>query len=478
MTDVQGRERVGGSERLGPLGRRLVAAFAVVALAAVALVALAAQQAVRRGVDVASTGEQAVVAGRIAAALATQVEERGGWEGVDAAGALVDATDAGFAASVVDGAGTVLAGTQTGGGRGATASTAAVLADGDEVGVVRVWQPGTGAGQGVGPGMGSGMEMSGGMGAAAQARQRGLDAAWPWVVGAAAAALALAVVAGWLVTRWLTAPLAGLATTARAFGRGDHTARADERATGELGDLARGFNEAAEAVERSAAARRQMAADVAHELRTPLAALQAGLEELRDGLVPADPATLARLHDQSVRLGRVVGDLSLLSAEDEVEDEAARPVAHGRVDLGRLVADALAAREPELRAAGIVATCETDPDAIVLGDSDRLHQAVGNLLANCARHCRRGDRVAVRVRVGTTDVEVEVADTGPGIAAEDLGRAFDRYWRAEASRGVPGSGLGLAVVREVATAHGGRATAAATPGGGTTMRLVLPRVTG
>lgn len=479
MTDEAG-PRPGGRERLGPLGRRLVAAFSVVALAAVALVALAAQQAVRRGVDLASSGDQAVVAGRIASALTSEVAAAGGWDGVDVGATLVAATDAGFAANVLDEAGTVLAATDVtgrGGGREASASTASVLVGGVERGVVRVWQPGGGTGGGTGDGTGNGngmghaMGMDGGMGAAAQARQRGLDTAWSWIAGAAVGALALAVLAGWLVTRWLTAPLTGLAAVAHAFGRGDHSARADERATGELGELARGFNEAVDAVERSAAARRQMAADVAHELRTPLAALQAGLEELRDGHVPPDPEALGRLHDQTLRLGRVVGDLTLLSSADE----ASPAVVHGRVDVGRLVADALAARLPELRAAGLTATSDLAPGAVVLGDSDRLHQAVGNLLANCARHCRPGDRVEITVRASSADVHVVVADSGPGIAPEDRDRAFDRYWRAAGSRGVEGSGLGLAVVREVATAHGGRVTADATPGGGTTVTLVLPR---
>jgi two-component system sensor histidine kinase BaeS len=245
--------------------------------------------------------------------------------------------------------------------------------------------------------------------------------------------------------------------------------RADESAAGELGELARGFNDAAESVERSAAQRRQMAADVAHELRTPLAALQAGLEEVRDGLVPVDVATLTRLHAQTLRLGRVIDDLRLLSAPEE--ESIGR--LSGRVDLGRVVADELSARGPELRAAGVELRDIDLARVDVVADADRMHQVVGNLLANCARHCRPGDAVDVVVAQSGADALVRVSDTGPGIAEADLPRVFDRYWRGPGGA-VGGSGLGLAVVREIVTAHHGTADVAAPAGGGTVVTIRLP----
>lgn len=311
----------------------------------------------------------------------------------------------------------------------------------------------------------SGLHAGGRAGEAAQAEAAGRSLAWSWILVAALLALGLAVLAGWLVTRWLTRPLADLAQVARTFARGDRSARASG-GTGELGDLARGFNEAADAVERSAAARRQMAADVAHELRTPLGALQAGLEELRDGLVPADPQTLARLHDQSVRLGRVVADLGVLAqAQDPGPD-----VVPGRTDLADVVRDELAARGAELRAAGVTIGEVSLAPVPVHADRDRLHQVVGNLLANVARHCRPGDHVDVRVSSDGEAGILVVADTGPGIDPADLDRVFDRYWRGAAAR-IPGSGLGLAVVREIVEAHGG--TVRLTSAGGTTATVRL-----
>lgn len=302
-----------------------------------------------------------------------------------------------------------------------------------------------------------------------QAQAAGRDVAWSWILGAAAISLLVAVLAGWLVTRSLTRPLVALTAVTRAFAAGDRDARADESGTGELGEVARGFNEAVASAERSARQRRQMAADVAHELRTPLAALQAGLEEVRDGLVPADQDTLSRLHDQSVRLGRVVADLGLLAS---VED-APLGLARGRADLARIAADEVLAREPELRGAGIDVREVTVEPVEVVADRDRLHQVVGNILANCARHCRPGDTVDVVVRRDGADAVLRVADTGPGIAAEDLPRVFDRYWRGP-DGGVTGSGLGLAVVREIVTAHRGTVEVTSPAGAGTVVEVRLP----
>ena len=138
--------------------------------------------------------------------------------------------------------------------------------------------------------------------------------------------------------------------------------------------------------------RRQLAADVAHELRTPLAALQAGLEELRDGFAEPDTARLASLHDQALRLGRVVGDLAELSAAEA----AALSLHLAAVDLAAIAGAGPGQQQPQLRAAGLRVTADIQPQVLVRGDADRLHQAIGNLLANTARYCRPGGP-------GTTD---------------------------------------------------------------------------
>uniref|UniRef100_UPI0015F0B6D4 sensor histidine kinase n=1 Tax=Streptomyces shenzhenensis TaxID=943815 RepID=UPI0015F0B6D4 len=273
-------------------------------------------------------------------------------------------------------------------------------------------------------------------------------------------------------TRRLTAPVVRVAATARALAAGDRAARARIDAPGELGELAHAFDAMADDVGRAEQARHRLAADVAHELRTPLTSLRAGLEELRDGYTEPTPDRLASLHDQALRLGRVVDDLGELA-----EAESARLSLHlAEVDLAALAEAAVAGREPELRTAGL--TVRTVPSPVPLpvrADADRMHQALGNLLSNTARHCRPGDTVTVTTSATPTEALVEVADTGPGIPADELPHVFDRLWRGARARSAGGSGIGLAVVKELVTAHGGTVTAASGPGGGTRMTLRLPR---
>jgi two-component system sensor histidine kinase BaeS len=145
-----------------------------------------------------------------------------------------------------------------------------------------------------------------------------------------------------------------------------------------------------------------------------------------------------------------------------------------RVDLGDLVAEAVAAARPALESAGLSVTTTITAGVRVVGDADRLHQVVGNLLSNTARYGRPGDKVTVSVARQGGRAEVVVADTGPGIPAEDLPRVFDRLWRGRADLDPTGSGIGLAVVRELVTAHGGVVSAASSPAGGSRFTVRLP----
>jgi two-component system sensor histidine kinase BaeS len=297
--------------------------------------------------------------------------------------------------------------------------------------------------------------------------------AWTWILAAAVVALIVAFVVAWFVSRRISRPLVRLATVARSFAAGDRAARAapaDIAAPGELGELARAFDATADDVARSEQTRRRMASDIAHELRTPLAALQAGLEELRDGLVEPSPARLAALHEQSLRLGRVVGDLAELSAAET----AGLSLERQRLDLGALVEDAVTAARASLDSAGLRVSVDVPRGVMVDGDPDRLHQAVGNLLVNAARYCRAGDAVRVRVATDVASAVVTVADTGPGIRPTDVPRVFDRLWRGAADTDVAGSGIGLAVVRELVAAHGGTVTAQSDGSTGTTFTIRLP----
>ncbi|MEU6538490.1 HAMP domain-containing sensor histidine kinase [Streptomyces sp. NPDC047000] len=476
---------------LGPLGHRLFLAFALVALASVALLTAAALVGTDRGLSSARQSDRQSTASRVAVAAADAYRRADGWTGADLGKARSLASGAGAGLTVRDAEGHVVLTTVTGSGSGSGSGSGD-----DDHGM------GMSGGMSGGQGHGSGMGAAGGGPTAsasvvagggtvgsvllrfpAGAGTTGRSVAWGWVTAAAVGAVALALAVSWFVTRRLTAPVVRVAASARALAAGDRAARAGIDAPGELGELARAFDAMADDVTHAEQARHRLAADIAHELRTPLAALQAGLEELRDGYAEPAPERLAALHDQALRLGRVVGDLGELA-----DAESARlSLRLAKTDLAAVVRAAVTDREAELRTAGLTVRTAPAPDdgsgpgpapLPVLADADRLHQALGNLLSNAARHCRPGDTVTVTVSATDTEALVEVADTGPGIPADELPHVFERLWRGGRARTTGGSGIGLAVVKELVTAHGGTVGAASGPDGGTRMTLRLPRADG
>jgi two-component system sensor histidine kinase BaeS len=291
-----------------------------------------------------------------------------------------------------------------------------------------------------------------------------------WLVAATVIALGFALVISLVVSVRMATPMRVITGMARAFATGDYSVRVPETGRPEFAELVEALDDAAAEVQRSEAARRRLTDEIAHELRTPLTALQAGLEELRDGLVAPDHEILAGLHDQATRLGRVVDDLSQLAA---AESEGL-VLSRADVDLGGLVDLAIVAREGPMAVAGLGVVREIDPNVVVRGDADRLHQVTGNLLGNSARYCRPGDWVTVRVRAEGQNGVLEVEDTGPGFGADGLEHAFDRSWRGSAARGTSGSGLGLAIVRALVVAQGGTVELGQGAGGGAVVRIRLP----
>jgi len=440
---------------------RLLLAFVAVTVAAIALVTAAALVGTSQGLSAQESAGRGDVAGRAATAAADSYRQAGGWDGADLTPVLSIAAAAGAHLVVRDEIGTILTTTAgrgrmngmggptgTGNGMGSGAGGGApvlvpVSVDGATVGSLTLVFPTT-------------------------TSTAGRPVAWRWVGAAAVASLALALGAAWLITRTLTRPLAVVTSVARAFAAGDRDARTHLDAGGELGALASAFDDAATRVQVSEHARRQMSADVAHELRTPLAALQAGLEELRDGLAPADPAALARLHDQSLRLGRVVSDLADLSAAD-----AARLTLRPEpVDLAEIARAAAADHEAPLRAAGLTLARDLTDAVPVHADPGRLHQVIGNLLQNCTRHCRDGDTVTIAAaRHPDGTARLTVTDTGPGIPPADLAHVFTRFWRSGTSSG---SGLGMPIVKSLVEAHGGTVTVTSDGHHGTEVTVTLP----
>lgn len=440
------------ADGLGPLGRRFLAAFAAVALAAVVLVTVAGLVGTERGLSSQSDTQRAEVAGRVAEVVAETYADAGGWDGADLRAAEAVAQGGGAVLLVRDAGGAVVwphegRGHMGGMGMGMAAGqvTSDVTVDGRRVGEVVL---------GFGP----------------MPHSSGRPVAWTWILVAGAAALLLALLAAWFVSRQLTRPVGALTDAARAFAAGERDTVVRERGAGELAELADAFEEAVTAVRRAEGSRARMAADVAHELRTPLAALQAGLEELRDGLAPAEPATLARLHDQALRVSRIVGDLDALFAAEG----ATRSVGQDPVELVALVRAEVDARAAQLRVAEIDVRLDLpEREVWVRGDRERLHQVLGNLLENCVRHCRPGD--AVRVAVAPAERPVlTVADSGPGIAPADLPHVFDRFWRGPRQAGRTGSGIGLAVVRSLVEAMHGDVSVESDGATGTMFTVRLP----
>jgi two-component system sensor histidine kinase BaeS len=434
----------------------VLAAFALVSLLTVALVAGAGLVGSDRGLSSQSQAQRHAVAVRTAAAAADAYAQAGGWQGADLQRAGSVAEGGGATLVVRDADGTLVRSTGRGPHAGGMAGMGMMTA-GRATAPVRV------GGEVVGQVV---------LGFTSASTTSGRPVAWAWILGAAGGALLLALLAAWFVSRQLTRPVVALTQAARSFAAGDRDAVIVERGPGELGELADAFEEAMTAVRRAEGSRSRMAADVAHELRTPLAALQAGLEELRDGLVPADPEVLARLHDQSLRVARIVGDLDALSAAEG----SARAVRHDRVDLVEVSRDEAGARAAQLRAAELTVHLELPREPVrVDGDGQRLHQVLGNLLENCVRHCRAGDAVTVRVCPGEGGTAtLEVSDTGPGIAPDDLPHVFDRFWRGPRQEGRPGSGLGLAVVRSLVEAQHGAVRVDSDGRTGTTVTVTLP----
>ncbi len=273
---------------------------------------------------------------------------------------------------------------------------------------------------------------------------------WPSAAGVIAGAVALLLVSR--MARGMTSPLREMAAATQAMAKGDYTQTITATSHDEVGRLAMAFNRMAAELAETDRVRRDLVANVSHELRTPLTALQATLENLIDGVAPADPTTLQTMLTQVERLGRLVAQLLDLSRLE------AGTVPLDRHDFAVEPVLAHAVREQELTDSGVLIEMNVDdPDLAADGDAERIHQVVANLLENAVRHSPRGGSVQVRARRTASTVTIEIIDEGPGIAAGDAERVFERFYRADTARASSdgGAGLGLAIARWIVDLHGG-----------------------
>ena len=439
----------GAPARSGAIGLRLALAFLGVALMAIAL--LAGLTAVFSAADVSSLAarERAQLTSAVAVAAGAAWDRTNSWAGADLGPVLDLAARTGADAQVRNAAGRPVASSRGFAGHPGTQLSAPVVVRGQRAGTAVVRFSGSGLG-----------------GAEHTLRTALLRA----IAGAAGLAALLALVVGLAVARRITRPVERIITVTRAMGGGDRAARVGPvTAPGELRELATAFDQMADTLDRQEQLRRDLVADVAHELRTPVAILQAGHEALLDGVIEATPDQLTSLRDEVLRLARMVDDLQTLAAADA----ATLRLSLRRCDLAEVAAAATDSLAGRFEAGGLTVERQFTP-AWVMADPRWLHQVITNLLTNALKFTPSGGRVTVQSAARGRSAVLRVTDTGAGIPAGELPHIFERFWRGRQAAQTSGSGIGLAVAAELTRAHGGQLTASSQPGRGTEMTLTLP----
>jgi two-component system OmpR family sensor kinase len=283
------------------------------------------------------------------------------------------------------------------------------------------------------------------------------------------------IIFGVHMSRRIAAPLERLAAAAQAIGRRDLRQRVDLKGSREIVAVATAFNDMAAALEKAESLRRNLVADVAHELRTPLSVLQGNLLAILDGVYPLNAAEIAGLYNQTDVLNRLVNDLHDLSLADARQ----LPLKMQETDVAQLLNNVVTAFAPTAEAASVQLELDIAPELpCVLLDPLRLTQVLDNLLGNALRHTPAGGMVSLRANVAEDHLQLMVKDTGEGISEEHLPHVFDRFYRTNRgrSRATGGAGLGLAIVRAIVETHGGQVIVGSDgiPGHGTTFTARFP----
>lgn len=291
-------------------------------------------------------------------------------------------------------------------------------------------------------------------------------------------AVVIALLLSLVLARTLTHPVRDLRNAIRAMAQGTLGVAVPVRSRDELGQLTTAFNQMSADLARANQARRQMTADIAHDLRTPLSVIKGYCEGLRDGVLKPTPNTFQTMYQEAEHLSLLVEDLRTLSLADAGELKLTRQ----RVSPRELLERTAAAHQlrAEARQVALQVNAEASlPEVNV--DPERMAQVLNNLVGNALRYTPAGGQItlaAMEMAATKNDnaVHLTVRDTGAGIAPDDLPRIFDRFYRGDASRQQPSgeSGLGLAIARSIVELHGGTITAASAPGAGTTFTIALP----
>jgi two-component system sensor histidine kinase BaeS len=278
-----------------------------------------------------------------------------------------------------------------------------------------------------------------------------------------------------ILSQNLTSPLRHLSGVMQRFARGERNLNLPPSPEDEVGDLTRSFQGMMAEIQQQETLRKEMTADIAHELRTPLAVIRANLDALTDGIYPLTKENLAPIRESAELLDRLIEDLRTL----ELADAGQLTLEKSEIDFSSLLRRVAARFSPraERCAQKITVACGDDLSAAT-ADWQRLEQILGNLVDNALRHTPDGGviRLIADSDPGRAEIRVSVEDSGPGIPAEEIDRIFERFYRLDSARARAdgGSGLGLAIARKLAEAHGGTLTAENRPGGGARFILRLP----
>jgi two-component system OmpR family sensor kinase/two-component system sensor histidine kinase BaeS len=283
----------------------------------------------------------------------------------------------------------------------------------------------------------------------------------------------LTLTIGILLTRRVVHPLADVIAAAQSVAAGNLATRVEVRGPQDLHALTDSFNHMADALERADSERRNMLADVAHELRTPLSVMRGRLEGILDGIYQPDEAQIARVLEETYLLERLVDDLRLLTLAETRQ----LPFDLRSTDLNHQAERAVDLFDAQAKEKGIALNIETESGlSAVVADPQRIEQVIGNLLDNALRYTPEGGCVVVRVARQAEHLELSVSDSGPGVPDADLPHLFDRFWRGEKSRTRAmggGTGLGLAIVRQLIEAQGGEVFARNLPEKGLQVGFLL-----
>ncbi len=293
------------------------------------------------------------------------------------------------------------------------------------------------------------------------------------LVWASALAVTSALALSLALSRTILGPISAVIRAARRMAEGDLSQRVLTRASGEVGELAQAFNDMGEHLAKAQQQRKQMVADIAHELRTPLSNINGYLDAIRDGVLEASPETIEVLYEEATSLRRLVNDLQDLAMAEAGQIS----LEWAPLSLNDAAAQVTAAMQPMAEARGVILTNQL-PERLplVVADYDRVCQVLRNLISNALTHTPSGGRVELTAQVEDHRVRLAVTDSGSGISPADLPHVFERFYRADRARAraTGGAGLGLTITRELVRALGGTIEARSHPGRGSEFVFTLP----